>query len=294
MEIPESLRQITEAREGSAGTAWLASLPRLADELLQRWDCVPAGPPVSGKVGIVVPATSAAHGDVVLKVSFPHPANVHEPTAYETWQGRGAVELRERDNASFAMLLERAGPDRPIDAIPVDDAFAIAGTLARELAVPAPPHLPRLSDRANGWTETLRLAATRMPSHVVGAATETVRDLCRTQPETMVHGDLHFNNVLRGVREPWQVIDPRGWVGDPAYDAITLLRTTAIHLLDPDDFAWAIPRWVTIFAAAAELDREHVRRWAQVRAVIRAHQSWERNQPQRMCEANDRVADILT
>lgn len=73
-------------------------------------------------------------------MSFPHPANRHEPDAYETWQGRGAVALLERDDARFAMLLERIGPDKPYEAVPADEAMAIAGSLVRRLAVPAPPH----------------------------------------------------------------------------------------------------------------------------------------------------------
>src|SRR4051812_9131629 len=93
VEIPEELRQVRQEREGPEGVAWLASLPNLVDELLQYWNCVPDGPAASGKVGIVVPAKSATHGEVVLKVSFPHPANLYEPDAYETWQGHGAVAL---------------------------------------------------------------------------------------------------------------------------------------------------------------------------------------------------------
>ncbi|MBO0885368.1 MAG: hypothetical protein J2P17_34550 [Mycobacterium sp.] len=162
VEIPASLRRITVGREGSAGEAWLGSLPGLIDELLQRWDCVPAGSPVSGKVGIIVPATSPVYGDVVLKVSFPHPANVHEPDAYATWNGRGAVAMCARDDASFAMLLERIDSVRPVEAVLVDGqitaavvdaAIGIAGALARTLAVPAPAHLPRVAEQAAEWAD---------------------------------------------------------------------------------------------------------------------------------------------
>ncbi|WP_344291865.1 aminoglycoside phosphotransferase family protein [Actinopolymorpha rutila] len=296
-EIPDELRQATVRRDG--GTAWLASLPALVDELLQRWNCVPDGPTVGGKVGIVVPAKSGAHGDVVLKVSCPHPANVHEPDAYETWAGHGAVQVWERDDERFAMLLERVGPDRPYEVLPVDDAVRVAGVLVRRLAVPAPPQLPRVSDWAAEWAEIVDRAAGRLPDQVVKAARETVRDLCRDQPDTMVHGDLHLNNVLRGVREPWQVIDPSGWAGDPAFDASTLLRTTAVGglavgFIAPEEFEPALLRWLAIFAEAAELDPEHVRRWAQVRAVVRAQQHFEWDTPQSDQDTNDHFASVLT
>jgi len=37
--------------------------------------------------------------------------------------------------------------------------------------------------------------------------------------------DLHAGNVLRSEREPWLVIDPKPFVGDPAYDANSTFST---------------------------------------------------------------------
>jgi streptomycin 6-kinase len=33
-----------------------------------------------------------------------------------------------------------------------------------------------------------------------------------------LHADLHADNVLAAQREPWLAIDPKLYVGDPAYD----------------------------------------------------------------------------
>ncbi|MBO0885367.1 MAG: phosphotransferase [Mycobacterium sp.] len=138
-------------------------------------------------------------------------------------------------------------------------------------------------------------AAGRVSENAVAMANETLRDLCLTQPETMVHGDLHFNNILRGVREPWQVIDPKGCAGDPAYDVITLLRTTAMYLLGGEDLESALDRWIGIFADAAGLDRGHVQRWAQVRAVVVAQRSLENDRkPQWVRDINIRLVELLT
>lgn len=235
-------------REGGAGAAWIAALPDLVDGLLQRWRCVPAGTAVSGKVAVVVPARSDMYGDVILKISFPHPANALEPDAYAAWRGHGAVKLWERDDDAFAMLLERIGPGMLADTDDIAEAVAIVGSLVRRLAVPAPPYLPRLRDQASHWASMAQRAAGRLPAHVVGTTVETTWDLCQEQSETMVHGDLHYHNVLRGVREPWQVIDPKCFVGDPAYDVITLLRPYAAQLRDTDDFESTMRRLVTVFA----------------------------------------------
>lgn len=91
MEIPGAFAQSTVEREGMRGMAWLAALPQIIDELIQRWDCTPAGPVRHGGVGVIVPVRTGARGPAVLKVSFPHPGNVHEPDAFAAWDGRAAA-----------------------------------------------------------------------------------------------------------------------------------------------------------------------------------------------------------
>src|SRR5262249_19851656 len=105
--VPEQFAYEIVEREGAAGAHWIAALPGLVGELLERWGCIPTGPAMHGKVGLVIPVRRNDGSAAVLKVSFPHPGNVHEPTAYATWAGHGAVLLFDRDDARFAMLLER-------------------------------------------------------------------------------------------------------------------------------------------------------------------------------------------
>jgi hypothetical protein len=89
-----------------------------------------------GGVGVVVPVRRrAGHGDAVLKVSFPHPGNVHEPDAFVAWGGCGAVLLHERDDERFAMLLERVRPSTLAEVEDGDEVVKVAGRLSRRLAI---------------------------------------------------------------------------------------------------------------------------------------------------------------
>ncbi|WP_326673989.1 aminoglycoside phosphotransferase family protein [Streptomyces sp. NBC_01257] len=269
--IPEVFTRGTLAREGAAGAAWIAGLPLLVDELLERWECVPDGEAVHGGVGVIVPVRRRGAADAVLKVSFPHPGNVHEPDAFVAWEGRGAVRLYERDDGRFAMLLERVGMSDLGEVEDNDEVVRVAGRLSHRLAVPAPPGLPRLREQAGAWEEQLRTDARelahRLSPRAVDAAVATVRELGSTQPDVIVHGDLHARNILRADREPWVAVDPKGYAGDPAYDGGTLLKTRALALRGAGDLRTAAGRTLDIFAEAAELDRERTRRWAQLHAV---------------------------
>jgi streptomycin 6-kinase len=268
--IPEVFARSTVEREGEAGTEWLAGLPGIVKELLDRWDCVPDGDVMHGGVGIIVPVRRGGE-PAVVKVSFPHPGNVHEPDAFAVWGGRGAVLLHERDDERFAMLLERARTDSLAQVEDVDEMVRVAGRLSWRLGVPAPPGLPRLRDRADAWEEQLRKDARELvhglPPRVLDAALATVRELGRVQPDTLVHGDLHARNILRADREPWLAVDPKGYAGDRAYDAGALLKALLLRLIEADDLGKALHRAMDVFAEAAELDRGRVQRWAQLHAV---------------------------
>lgn len=278
IEVPDAFAGATVHREGEAGRVWLKALPSIVDDLLERWSCRPDGPVTHGFVGIVLPVR---HGDrpAVIKVSFPHPGNLHEPDAFTAWQGRGAVRLYERDDARFAMLLERAGRGTLAEITDAEEAVRTLGQLSRRLAVEAPAGLPRLSDMVAGWEA-------EMDGHPLSRrALDAVREL--DQPETLVHGDLHDANVLAGDREPWLVIDPKGYAGDPAYDAFTVIHSPRLL------FAPNPERWLDIFCAAAGVDRDRVRRWTLLRAIRSV--SWDRRHggPDWLVQAGERLVAAL-
>src|SRR5260370_38437592 len=73
--------------------------------------------------------------------------------------------------------------------------------------------------------------------------------------EVLLATDLHAGNVLRSERESWLVIDPKPFVGGPAYDATQhLLNCDARLRSDPDG---TIGRIADLLA----VDRERVRLW---------------------------------
>ncbi len=169
------------------------------------------------------------------------------------------------------MLLERATTSTLLDVAHADEAATVAGGLCRRLAIPAPPRIPRLAVQASQWEEDLRKDTSEL-SHplsrrAVDAAIVTVREIGHTQPELMVHGDFHATNILRAQREPWLAVDPKGYAGDPAYDARMVIAWRPLRSLGTSDLRRALRRGLEVFAEAAELEDLRVRRWAQFHAV---------------------------
>lgn len=296
IEVPKPfVREISE-REKEPGRAWLEGLPGLADDAMAKWDLKLSGPTMHGAVGVAIPVRRADETAAVLKISFPHPGNIAEPKALAAWVGRGAVRLLERDDQAFAMLLEKASRYSLHDLPDVVDQVVVAGRLNRRLAVPAPEGVPALTAVAHGWAMEIASRHQRlkrpMADRLVGRAMDTCRDLAADQPNLLVHGDLNFSNVLKGGREPWVVIDPKGWAGDPAYDAVNLLRDRWHAMAKQSDLLETLSYRLAAFADAAELDRDRVVRWVQACAVKDALWSLEFGESSERAAINKTVASI--
>jgi streptomycin 6-kinase len=74
--------------------------------------------------------------------------------------------------------------------------------------------------------------------------------------------DLHADNVLAAEREPWLVIDPKPYVGDPTYDALQ-------HILNCEDRLIADPYGlVARIADLCQLNPGRLRQWLFARCAV--------------------------
>ena len=266
--VPGGLVDATVLREGDAGRHWLDRLPRIVTDACERWNCTIDGDSWHGQVALVVPVRHG-RGPAVLKVSFPHRGNVGEAAALRTFAGRGAVELFEADETGLVLVVERAQPRTLADHVaasedyPVEEAVEIAGELAHQLAVDPMPGIVPLAESMASWAEQLRgqvaVCPDALPGWVVGRALATIEHLAGDQTPTMIHGDLHFGNILSSHRAPWLTIDPKGWSGTAAFDAFTVIAGRVEHQ--------AIVDRIHRFSAAARIDPDLALACCQARAV---------------------------
>ena len=95
----------------------------------------------------------------------------------------------------------------------------------------------------------------------VNDASDIAAQLKTLKFEVLLATDLHAGNVLRATREPWLVIDPKPFIGDPAYDATQHLLNCGARLRsDPIET-------IRRFADLLGVDRDRLRLWMFARAA---------------------------
>ena len=93
------------------------------------------------------------------------------------------------------------------------------------------------------------------------------RDLAADEPaRVLLHQDFHGANVLRS-GDGWRAIDPKPLVGDPAFDAASLLRDRRDSLRDDPRAERRVRRRLDLLSEALELDRERMRLWGIAHAL---------------------------
>ncbi|WP_270889924.1 aminoglycoside phosphotransferase family protein [Pedococcus sp. 5OH_020] len=259
------------AVSGPSGAEWSDRLPRLLADLLDDWDLEPVGPGATGWTAVVVPVRRAGE-PCALKVAWPHLEGREEALALRHWQGRGAVRLIQADPSRGALLLEWLDPSRDLRSVDVDTACEVVGGLLAELAVPAPPGLRLLSVFAREQADRLTASAGVLPRRMVRRAAGLVEDLTAdgSCDATLLHTDLHYENVLAGQRSPWLAIDPHPMAGHRAFELQPLLRNRVEELGSGSAFRYLVRRRLEIAGAAAGLDEQEVLAWSYVHTAIEA------------------------
>ncbi len=224
MRLPDGV--LGMARRGDDWAAWVDKLPALVDGLLEEWRLTTDGWMMHGFVALVVPVRTTSNRPAVLKVSFPDEESEHEHLALQHWQGAGAVQLLKADPHRRAMLLERLHPERLLEVADLEACEVVAGLYA-QLHVPAMPQLRLLTEYVDRWAEEM-LALPRnapLPRRMVEQAVALSRDFVSDPASTgtLIHADLHYENVMAADRQPWLAIDPKPMSGDPHYEPAPML-----------------------------------------------------------------------
>ncbi|NNE65565.1 MAG: aminoglycoside phosphotransferase [Pyrinomonadaceae bacterium] len=264
--LPQEFCDATISREGDSGRVWLRQLPDRIEALKNRWNLVQDGELMHGYLAVVVPVLRKGE-QLALKVSWIDRYSEQEALALKSWGGIGAVSLFESDTSEGAMLVERLDSSKTLETIPPERAIRIAGGLLRKLAIRAPREITTVSSEVDqiavelpqDWNELGK----PFEKSILDKAMGLLPELRVSNASLLVNHDLHYGNVLAGKREPWIVIDPKVFAGDPEFALAQLIWQEFAAVNTDQD----LDRVLGILIDEAELDAELSRKWLFVRVV---------------------------
>jgi streptomycin 6-kinase len=274
-EQPKFVRTILDLFD-ERGQTWLDNLPDVLAECEQRWSLT-IHPPFALSYNYVAPATRVDGITVVIKAGVPVDSLMDEMKTLRIWNSCGCVQLLDSDPEAGVMLLERLDPGVPLITVEDDDqATLIFAQVARQLWQSAPS--VHNFNTVHDWAKGMGRLRTHFdggtgpfPKRLVETAESLYTDLLASQAgQVLLHGDLHHWNILSSQRQPWLAIDPKGIVGEPAYEVGAWMRNPVGRLLSRPDLPRLFARRVDILAAELALDRQRIIAWSLAQAVLSA------------------------
>ncbi|MFE6496974.1 aminoglycoside phosphotransferase family protein [Streptomyces sp. NPDC057748] len=276
IDVPEAFAASYGKNGGASARAWLAALPGLAEDFLDRWSLRLDGPSAHGMASLVLPVTRSDGTPAVLKLQEATEDNIDAAPGLRVWNGDGVVHLLDHDPDTGTMLLERLDTARPLSAV-ADEAAAVqilAELLARLVAVDAPAGFRRLADIAAAMLEevprSVPLLHDPAERRLVRTCASAVAELVGEPGDRLLHWDLHYDNVLAGQREPWLAIDPEPLAGDPGFDLLPALHNRWDDVVATGDVPRAVLRRFDLLTEVLGLDRQRATGWTLGRVLQNA------------------------
>jgi streptomycin 6-kinase len=254
----------------------VSELEVTARHVLEQWELRHDGSALNGSSSLVLPVRTPEGGPAMLKVSIADAESEHEHLVLRRWGGDGAVRLLRADPHRHAVLLERLHPPS-LATLPDLDACEIVAGLYRRIQVPVMPQLRSLTSIIGQWLQDFEALprSAPIPRRQVEQALALGRDLITDSGvDAVLHGNMHYDNVLAADREPWLAISPRPVNGDPHYELAPMLWHRWDELAG--HIRHRVRNRLYTLVDVAGLDEDRARAWAVVRVVHEATRELDR------------------
>ena len=204
---------------------------------------------------------------IILKLGLDSEALKREAFALKFFAELDAVKILTIDDGM--LLLERAVPGTSLKSY-----FPDKETQSREIAckVMKKLHQASITEHHNfphikDWLAVLDKDWNLPPDYLHKARKLRDQLLKTAGRDVLLHGDLHQDNILQN-GETWVVIDPKGVIGEPAYEVAAFIRNPMPALLSIHNASEIIQNRIAGFANLLELPPRRILDWCFVQAVI--------------------------
>jgi streptomycin 6-kinase len=255
---------------GDAGAAWVEGLPALIERVAGAWSLTIEAHFPNLSYNYVAPARTATGNEAVLKLCVPDHDFLCEAEAMRVFDGEGCARLLAIDRGDGAMLIERLQPG--VEVHTLEDDVAETSAVAEVIRRLQRPYnglfsFPNAVEWLNDALDPAAIPRLKQTHPWIDRALARIVEIASDPyDEALLHGDLHHDNVLSSDRTPWLAIDPKGVIGDPAWELAPFLFNRLTRY-PRDDWPATIRRRADQFAEELSLDRDRVYAWSAVRAI---------------------------
>lgn len=152
----------------------------------------------------------------------------------------------------------------------------IAGLLNKIHACPIPQDhkFKTLQGRFSPVSKMAEKNTQENEKHLFIKADNLAKKLCSDQQDIcLLHGDIYHGNIIHDSKKGWVAIDPKGYIGDRAYDVANMF----LHPWDVPDIVRNKDRFlqhVTILSEHMNIDRQKIINYAFIYSCLCAAQWW--------------------
>ncbi len=274
--LPPAFRQQIVNTFHKPGQDWLAQLPGTLEKFCQRWRLTLLPPFEQLSYNFVVPVRLEDGREAVLKLGIPNPELVSEIEALRIYAGHGVARLLEADAAEGALLIERLQPGQAVSMLDDEQSTCIAAQIMQQFCRPVPSkhNLRSVEQWALGITRLRKQhpnGNSSIPSHLIDKAESLFSELIASaSPLVVLHGDLHHWNILSAQRQSWLAIDPKGVVGEPAFEIAAWMHNPMPWLLEHPSPRRVLARRLDQFREILQIDRQRLWGWSLAQTVLSA------------------------
>jgi streptomycin 6-kinase len=223
--VPKTLTENLVAIYGCMGKTWLKNLPCFLSNCEKEWQLTLMLCYDNLSFNYVAPAILSNGTQAVLKCSPPHQGFNQEIAALKHFAGSGAVKLLQENTPSGKMLLECIKPGENLEKLNYSQkGVEISIEVMHKLHKPINERsaFPNIKEWFDGFAK-LRQAFSGgtgpFPTDLIARAENISKALLATMGEqVLLHGDLHYGNILYSDERGWLAIDPKGVIGEREFE----------------------------------------------------------------------------
>lgn len=257
-----------------AGRNWIDQLPKLIDHATHLWGLSDLTPIPNMTWHYVALAHSKQFGPVVLKIAADASITGQERIALQHFADHGMVDVCAHDSEHHMLLLAQAVPGTTMKSTYLADqktAINHYANLVKRMSEITPSAANEFKTVAQ-WLEVFdRVNASQLPDGYHQWAVSTSKALVSNLDDSrLLHGDLHQDNVIQQ-DDSWIAIDPKGVIGETAFEVAAFDYIHAIELGQPD-WQQKFEGRTQQMASALNIDHQRLVQWILVRLLMGA--SW--------------------